>query len=145
MALNAKLLQDSLQAVAPRGAELTERFYAILFERYPQVKPLFEGLEMQAQGARLLDSIVTIVSNVEKTDVLIPYLQKLGVRHVEYGAVAAHYDAVGECLLAALAEIAGEVWNDEFQSAWTEAYGVIASVMKDAAAAAGDAPSAVAA
>jgi hemoglobin-like flavoprotein len=44
------------------------------------------------------------------------------------------YDWVGECLLATLAELAGEAWTPAVAAAWTDAYGAISGLMKAGAA-----------
>lgn len=134
MSLNAKLLQESFQAVSYKGDKLTEIFYDKLFRNYPEVRPLFAHVRMEEQRKKLLHSIAVIVRNVEKADFLVPYLQGLGLTHFAYGAEPGHYDAVGECLLAALAEVAGDLWSVELHEAWTEAYTAIASIMKQGAA-----------
>ena len=53
----------------------------------------------------------------------------MGSRHVEYGALPDHYPAVGATLLNSLAEVAGDAWTDEFEQAWSEAYGAISQIM----------------
>lgn len=134
MSLNIKLLRDSFQAVAPKGDELMDVFYATLMERYPQVKPLFGSVDMKAQKKKLLASLVLVMNNLERPDDLTSALHGLGAKHVGYGAEAGHYDAVGECLLHALNTVAGELWNDELEHAWSDAYGAVASLMKEGAA-----------
>lgn len=134
MSLNVELLRTSFNAVAPSADKLTEVFYATLFERYPSVKPLFADLDMETQGKRLVQSLVTIVGNLEDGEKLSTFLKKLGFDHVGYGAEAPHYDAVGECLLHALSVVAGDLWNDELTQAWTDAYGAIAGLMLEGAA-----------
>lgn len=129
-ALNVKLLQDSLKAISHKGDELVATFYDLLFTRYPDVRPLFDGVRMPEQKAKLLRSIVFVVRNLEKPEVMVPYLQGLGRMHIAYGAEAAHYDAVGECLLEALAQTAGPLWSDDLAVAWGDAYGAIADLMK---------------
>lgn len=134
MALNVKLLRSSFEAVAPKGAQLISRFYALLFDRFPQVKPLFEKTPMAEQEKKLLRSLAVIVGSLEKPELLAPYLQGLGRMHVAYGALPAHYDAVGGCLLSAMAEVAGPLWTSELEAAWREAYGAVASIMLQGAA-----------
>jgi len=131
--LQIDLLEQSFEAVKPRGDELVEYLYVRLFEEHPAVMPLFENTDMQEQAGKLLAALATVVANLRKPDVLVPHLQELGRRHVGYGAQPAHYDAVGAILLESLAYIAGDVWTDELRDAWAEAYGLAASVMIEAA------------
>ncbi|MBN1206418.1 MAG: hypothetical protein JXB05_16020, partial [Myxococcaceae bacterium] len=58
----------------------------------------------------------------------------LGVRHAGYMVQDHHYGLVGEALLWTLREGLGDAFNPETESAWREVYGVVASVMKKAAA-----------
>ena len=133
MALDADLLRSSLKAISHKADQLAATFYDRLFSRYPEVRPLFEQTRMDEQRKKLIRSIVLIVRHVDNETFLVPYLEGLGRMHVAYGAQDAHYDAVGSCLLQALAETAGEQWSDELQAAWGDAYGVVAGVMKGAA------------
>jgi NAD(P)H-flavin reductase len=71
---------------------------------------------------------------VDDLDRLVPVLQQLGRDHRKYGVQAEHYPLVGEALLATLEHFLGERWDAALAAAWTEAYGVVAKVMSDAAA-----------
>ena len=133
--MNITLLRTSFQALTPRATELVDRFYAILFERYPQVRPMFGRTNMPEQKNHLVQALVLLVANLEKGDVLKSYLGGLGAKHVRYGVRDEHYAAVGECLLAAMAEIAGPLWTEELCAEWTATYGAVASLMQAGAAA----------
>src|SRR5436190_16577087 len=134
MTMNVTLLRSSFEALAPRAPELVDRFYAILFERYPQVRPMFAHVNMGEQKKHLIQALVLLVANLEKGDILKGYLGVLGAKHVRYGVRDEHYDAVGECLLAAMAEIAGPIWTEELRREWAGTYGAVASMMKQGAA-----------
>jgi hemoglobin-like flavoprotein len=45
------------------------------------------------------------------------------------------YGWVGECLLATLAQVAGDEWNADLAREWGGAYGAIAALMQQGAAA----------
>jgi hemoglobin-like flavoprotein len=53
---------------------------------------------------------------------------------VSYGVRDEHYDIVGAALLWTLAKGLGEGFTDDVREAWTTAYTLLATVMKDAAA-----------
>ena len=133
MSLNAKVLQESLELVASREPHITKRFYEILFERYPQAKPLFSRNDPERQQQMLQESIVAVVDHVEDAAWLTETLHGLGAKHVEYGVTEDMYPWVGECLLATLAEIAGDDWSPEIEQAWTDAYGAITGLMLEGA------------
>jgi hemoglobin-like flavoprotein len=69
-------------------------------------------------------------------DALVPTLRELGARHAGYGARPEHYAVVGDTLIAAMAEVAGDAWRDEYARAWGDALGVVADVMLSGARAA---------
>ncbi|MEJ8646063.1 globin domain-containing protein [Streptomyces sp. MS1.HAVA.3] len=118
--------------VEPWAAEMTVYFYAILFARYPAVRPMFPP-GMDAQRGRLLRALLRIVDLVDDPQSLVRFCGHLGRDHRKFGTLAAHFPAVGECLLASLARYAGPAWTTDIAAAWTKAYGVVAQVMISAA------------
>lgn len=129
MALDVELIRKNFFDIAAKVDELTETFYATLFLRYPDVVPLFDGINMQQQRKMLANALVFIIENLDAMDIASGTLEEMGRRHVAYGALAAHYPAVGECLVHALATVSGDDWSDELQTQWVEAYGIISSIM----------------
>ncbi|MGI5526560.1 globin domain-containing protein [Streptomyces syringium] len=126
------LIRTSLSVVEPLAGEITVYFYAILFARYPEVRPMFpQG--MDAQRDRLLRALLRIVDLVDDPENLVRFCGHLGRDHRKFGTLAAHFPAVGECLLATLARFAGPAWTAEIAAAWTKAYGTVAQVMISAA------------
>ena len=108
MGLNVDLLEGSFAAVAPQGDRLVEVFYRNLFEDYPSVVTLFEQVEMADQKKKLLASLKLVVDNLRRPETLQSALKEMGARHLDYGALEAHYPAVGATLLKSLAEVAGD-------------------------------------
>jgi hypothetical protein len=97
-------------------------------------------VSMMQQRDRLFRALGHIVAKVDDLDVLVPFLQQLGRDHRKFGALAAHYPAVGASLLATLEQYAGEDWTPELAADWAAAYGVVADVMVTAAQEADDEP-----
>lgn len=124
-----KVTWDKVFPIADKAAEL---FYGKLFELDPELKPLFSG-DMTEQGKKLMSTINLVVEGLEKLDELVPAVQELGVRHVGYGVKDEHYDTVAEALLWTLGQGLGDDFTDEVKEAWTAAYVVLATTMKDAA------------
>jgi NAD(P)H-flavin reductase/hemoglobin-like flavoprotein len=127
-----ELIRASVKVVEPLAAEMTVYFYAILFARYPEVRPMFPP-GMDTQRGRLLRALLRIVDLVDDTEHLVRFCRHLGRDHRKFGTLQAHFPAVGECLLASLARYAGPAWTPDIAAAWTKAYGVVADVMIDAA------------
>jgi nitric oxide dioxygenase len=127
-------LRESFRRVVPRSDALAQTFYDKLFERYPRVLPLFDGVRFDEQRKKLVRALALIVRHIEEPEFLGAYLQGLGAIHRAYGVKAEHYPLVGECLLAALAETSGKSWSAADEAAWTAAFGFIADTMLAGAA-----------
>ena len=136
MDLDLHALETSFDLVAPRGEELIDEFYARLFQTAPAVMPLFAGTDMPRQKAMLLGTLVLLRKSLRDLDAIVPTLRKLGARHVAYGAQPEHYAAVGAALIGAMAAIAGPAWLPTHETAWRQAYAVVAATMLDGATAA---------
>jgi hemoglobin-like flavoprotein len=135
MALDIETLEESFDLVAPQGDVLIKRFYDNLFEAAPAVQPLFAHVDMEGQRQALLNMLVVLRESLRDLDDIVPDLEDLGARHVQYGAMAEHYPVVGEVLIGTMSEVAGDAWKPEYTSAWQEAYGVVQGVMLAGAAA----------
>ncbi|MFJ6085523.1 globin domain-containing protein [Streptomyces sp. NPDC092369] len=131
---DAVLIRRTMAEVAPVADKVTSYFYALLFVRHPDLRPMFPAA-MDTQRDRLLKALLTAAEQVDNTPVLIDYLQNLGRGHRKYGTRPEHYPAVGECLIGALSKYASAVWHPEMEAAWVRTYTTISQVMIDAAAA----------
>ena len=129
MALNTDLLETSFAQIRTQEAEFTNQFYGTLFSDYPQVQPLFTHVKMEEQSKKLFASLVLMVNNLTKPDVLNSALIGLGTRHVEYGVIPEHYPMVGSALLNAMATVLKEQWTPDVAQAWTDAYAAITKIM----------------
>jgi methyl-accepting chemotaxis protein len=136
MSLQVELLEASFDLIAPDGDRLMDTFYARLFAAAPAVQPLFAGTDLRRQKAMLLSTLVLLRKSLRDLDRIVPALRALGARHVGYGAEPAHYAVVGKVLIASMAEVAGGAWRPEHEAAWADAFGVVAGVMLEGAAAA---------
>lgn len=129
------MIKDSWAQVVPIADTAAGLFYGKLFELDPSLRPMFKG-DMTEQGEKLMKMIGVAVDNLEKLDEIVPAVQDLGVRHLEYGVKTSHYDTVGVALLWTLGQGLGEGFTPDVKSAWTEVYTLLATTMKDAARAA---------
>ncbi len=123
-----ELLEKSFNLLAPRGPELVDRFYAHLFSKNPQVRPLFPT-DLADQKKKLLASIQLVIANIRTPDSLHEPLMDMGRRHVYYKTEPAHYPVVRDTLISVMSDMAGSAWNDDFQTAWTDALNLIAGIM----------------
>ncbi len=127
------LVQSTFQQVVPIADTAAKLFYGKLFELDPSVKPLFKE-DLTVQGAKLMKMIGMAVNGLTNLDDLVPVVVSLGERHVGYGVQDEHYATVGEALIWTLEQGLGDAFTEEVKAAWLEAYTLLSSVMKEAAA-----------
>lgn len=128
------LVQESFEKVKPIAPTAAKIFYTKLFELDPALKPLFpsDDKDMVTQGNKLMMMLSNAVAGLSNLEMLVPVLQNLGKRHVEYKVEPSHYQTVGAALLDTLAVGLGDDFTPEVKEAWTNVYGTMASVMIDA-------------
>lgn len=123
-----KLIQSTWELLVPIKEKTATLFYQKLFLAKPEFRPLFKG-DIESQGAKLVSAIATVVNALDKLEQVVPTLQSLGQRHVGYGVKPEYYDAVGGVLLQTFEQCLGDAFTAEAKTAWTAAYGVVASTM----------------
>ena len=125
------LVQGSFEKVKPIADTAAKIFYTKLFELDPALKPLFPNSEegMSAQGNKLMSMLASAVAGLNNLDMLVPVLENLGKRHVEYKVEPSHYDTVGAALLGTLEAGLGDDFTPDVKEAWTTVYGTMSSVM----------------
>lgn len=129
------LVQESFEKVKPIAPQAAEIFYTKLFELDPKLKPLFPNSEdaMKTQGNKLMSMLAAAVAGLNNLEALVPILQDLGKRHVDYNVEASHYHTVGAALLGTLEVGLGDAFTPEVKTAWADVYGVMSNVMIEAA------------
>ena len=88
---------------------------------------------MFAQRQKLLQTLGFAISSLDNLDILTSTLEDLGRRHASYGVTDAQYASMGAALLWTLEQRLGRAWTPAAASAWTEAYGLLAALMRAAA------------
>jgi nitric oxide dioxygenase len=128
------LIRASWTKVEPIADTAAQLFYGRLFELDPRTKVLFRRTDMEAQRRNLTQTLTVVVKSLDKLDAIVPAVQALGRRHAGYGVRAEDYDTVGAALLWTFEQGLGPDFDDATREAWAAAYGLLASVMIDAAA-----------
>lgn len=126
--MDQELLTESLLLADGDDGRLTPRFYEILFARHPAVRPMFSA-DVRPQAEMLRTAVVAVLDHLDDPAWLTTTLGDLGAKHAAYGATAPMYDAVAECMVAAMEELGGEAWTPAMTAAWTEALGAVAGLM----------------
>jgi hemoglobin-like flavoprotein len=128
------LVQESFEKVKPIAPTAAKIFYSKLFDLDPKLKSLFPSSEeaMVEQGNKLMMMLSSAVAGLSNLEALVPILQNLGKRHVEYKVEPSHYDTVGTALLSTLAAGLGDDFTPEVRDAWADVYGTMSTVMIEA-------------
>ena len=132
------LVQSSFEKIRPIASVAGAMFYSRLFQLDESLKHLFKG-DKTEQQRKLMATLEIMAKGLSVQEVILPTLRELGKRYAGYGVEPQHYATVGSALLWTLEKGLGEDFTPAVKEAWTEAYGLIASVMQEAAAEAADA------
>lgn len=123
-----KLVQESFTKVAPIADKAAELFYGRLFEIAPEVKPMFKT-DLTDQGAKLMKTLALAVSSLTNLPALVPVVEDLAVRHIDYGVKDEHYAPVGEALIWTLEQGLGDAFTEECKEAWLAVYTLLSETM----------------
>jgi methyl-accepting chemotaxis protein len=123
-----KLVQQSWSSVLPIAKDAGLLFYSKLFTAAPGIRHLFKN-DISEQANKLVTVLGYVVTKLNHMEELLPEVKKLGARHNAYGTEPAHYELVGQCLVATLAEGLGPGWTAEVKDAWITAYNTLKNVM----------------
>lgn len=132
--LNAEQ-EQLIAATAPTVAEhldaITQRFYPLMFARYPEVKPLFNDAH-QADGGQpraLAGAVLAYVQLRQDREKVRETLATVVSKHVSLDIRPEHYPIVGECLMAAIGEVLGDAVTPEVADAWSTLYEELAGLL----------------
>jgi len=102
------------------------------FGKAPDAKvddALFESAALRTHSAKVVATVAGAVKKLGQLEELAPVLAALGTKHVEYGVIPAHYEVVGEALIATLKDALGEAFTPEVKAAWVAVYGIVKTTM----------------
>lgn len=124
-----EIVEESFNFLTEKGPLLAARFFERLFQKNPEMAPLFEGVSLDGQQKKFFASLVLIVQSLKQPEVLGDYLSGLGARHTHYGVKNEHYPIMVNNLLAVMAELSGDKWTDEVNDAWSKTISSITDTM----------------
>lgn len=125
------LVEASWTNVLPIEDKIATFFYDKLFTLDPGLKALFAG-DIDEQGRKLVSMIGAAVSSLGGFDTIVPDLQALILRHVDYDFKDSDYDTVGIALIWALEQGLGDAFTADVRTAWIKTYALLADAMKEA-------------
>lgn len=118
-----------VEAIAPTAAAM---FYERLFAADPSLRALFRG-DMTVQRVKMMQMIGIAIDRVDDLPSLLPVLQDLARRHVDYGVRERDYRTVGDALLRTLQIGLADEFTPAVRAAWEQVYGAMSEAMIAAA------------
>ncbi len=92
-------------------------FYQNLFKLNPELKATFDS-DIELRAITLMDKLANALSLLEKPDELIPALEDLGAKHLDYKSGSDNFKNVAAALLLMLSNVLGKNFDDETRAAW---------------------------
>lgn len=125
----ASLVRQSWALILPQRKTVCRDFYRRLFDRYPELKPLFKG-EIGEQADLFVTMINTVISALEHPERVRPLVETLGARHADYGVRAEDYAKFEGVLLETLHAVLGDALDADGQAAWREVFETLSRSMQ---------------
>lgn len=132
------LVQQSFEKVAAIGLKAAEIFYSELFAIDPSLRAMFKG-DIREQHKKLLSALALVVRSLHTPEKIVGAVEKLAVKHLDYGVKPEHYTFVGNALLRTLKKGLGSEFTPDLSDAWVDAFRMLAQIMKKAAYGSGQA------
>ncbi|MFF5854344.1 globin domain-containing protein [Streptomyces sp. NPDC012751] len=131
---SAATVRATLPAVGAAIGEITERFYARLFDAHPELlRDLFNrgnqaaGTQKQALAGSIAAFATHLLDHPEQRPDAM--LGRIAHKHASLGVTPGQYRVVHEHLFAAIAEVLGEAVTPEVAAAWDEVYWLMANAL----------------
>jgi nitric oxide dioxygenase len=124
----------TLPAVGAAIGEITELFYAKLFEAHPELLRDLFNRGNQAAGTQrqaLAGSIAAFATHLLEQPDSRPdaMLRRIAHKHASLGVSPAQYQVVHQHLFAAIVEVLGDAVTPEVAAAWDEVYWLMANAL----------------
>ena len=127
--------EQVIAATAPVVAEhldaITQRFYPLMFDRYPEVKSLFNQTHQQngGQPKALAGAILAYVQVRQNQETARQIMETVVNKHISLDIQPNQYPIVGECLMEAIGQVLGEAVTAEVADAWGALYQELAGLL----------------
>lgn len=123
-----ELIKSTAPVLETQGAEVTRRFYSILFEKNPELSNVFNMGNQKSGGQQeaLAGAVYAFAANVDNLGALLGEVERIAQKHASLGITAEQYPLVGAALLQAIQEVLNP--PAEIISAWAKGYELLSGV-----------------
>lgn len=126
------LVRESFAEIWADKETAVTLFYGRLFTLDPSLRPLFPD-DLVTHGCQFITALQWAVNGLSEPEMIMTAVKQWGEHHAHYGVQDEHYHTFGRALLWLVARNLGERYTPEVSEAWTEAYYLVAGLMKEAA------------
>jgi hemoglobin-like flavoprotein len=129
--MNSELILKSLDLVSERCDDPTPLVYQRLFERYPEMEPLFIlDKSGTARGHMLSEAIESLIDFVGPRQYSVSLLHSEHINHGNMGVPSSIFTTFFENMMESFKSILGEAWTAETDKAWREVLASIEAAMQ---------------
>lgn len=133
MKINTILIRECFELLKPILDQIVNRFYDNLFLDYPQTKQILTKYDLEKQKKVLLNSLITIIDNLENKDYLSKFFTELNENLQKLPITNLHFDWAAQTFLKTLAQFLGRSWSSDLSHEWGNVFRLIANTLKQGA------------
>jgi len=125
-----KIVKSTVPLLEAGGAAITDYFYNRLFTHHPELKNIFNMSNQHTgrQKVALFEAILAYAKNIDNVSVLKHAVERIAQKHTSLHIKPEHYQYVGAHLIETLRELLPEQFTRDVETAWSNAYGVLAGI-----------------
>ena len=125
---DSRLLKKSLALLEPQSERFMAHFFATLFVRNPELRPMFP-LTLGESRKWVFEALTRCAWSFDQPESLTRWLGELGRDHRKFGVTEQHYRLFCDALLTTLQAFSAGSWSDQTQAAWERALAAITAAM----------------
>lgn len=120
--MSVALIHASLEAAAETGIDPTQRIYARLFARYPELEVLFDmDTDGGVRGSMLQQAFDCLLDDLGQGLMARTILSSERQNHLAYGVPDGVFEDFFADIRDTIRELAGQAWTSATDQAWTDA------------------------
>ena len=125
-----QIIKSTIPLLENAGPALTKHFYARMFSHEPELQNIFNmsNQDNGRQQVALFEAIAAYAKNIENVSVLQSAVERIAQKHTSLNIQPEHYKIVGYHLIETLRELTGDVFSNDVEEAWTNAYQFLAQI-----------------
>lgn len=118
------LIRESFMQIAIAEKDTIKLFYETLFKLDPSAIPLFEGVKIEAQGDKVIQTLGALIASMDRLDEVVKDIVDLARRHVSYGVTYEQYLSFKDALISMMKSSISN-FSVESENAWNKLFELI--------------------